>query len=209
VPSRTSRASLPVTGATTRVDSSQSGAESQAGITPSPERIEHGTRTTAGARLAARTRPVPRARGGSPLQPARRPLLPALRHPPACGLPGHAAIVGPTGYCHWHDPALGVMRQAWCEGRRGPRDLRWWMKVAKPTGHAPSLQWETHPDFPAPLPPLDLAGVTPDQRRAVIALLSSPTAPTPRRPARWGSMWAACTGISGDSGPHSPRCTPL
>jgi hypothetical protein len=24
----------------------------------------------------------------------------------------HAAIIGPTGYCHWHDPALAVHRIA-------------------------------------------------------------------------------------------------
>ena len=29
----------------------------------------------------------------------------------------HAAIVGDSGYCHWHDPALAVHRIAWCNGR--------------------------------------------------------------------------------------------
>lgn len=88
----------------------------------------------------------------------------------------HAAIIGPTGFCHWHDPALDVHRVAWRNERRGsPRVLRRWVKVAAYTGHALSLQPETHPELPAPLPPLDLADVTPGQRRAVIALLASPT----------------------------------
>jgi uncharacterized protein (DUF2237 family) len=88
----------------------------------------------------------------------------------------HAAIIGESGYCHWHDPALGDERAAWCNERRGsPRALRWWVKAAKLTGHALSPQVATHPDLTSPLPPLDLAGVTPGQCRAVVALLAIPT----------------------------------
>jgi hypothetical protein len=123
----------------------------------------------------------------------------------------HAAIIGASGYCHWHDPALGDFRAAWCDERRGaPRALRWWIKTAGRIGHARSPQVETHPDLPAPLPPLDLVGVTPGQRRAVIALLSSPTGRTYAEAANaLGIHGAACTATCHGSGPHTPRCTPL
>lgn len=88
----------------------------------------------------------------------------------------HAAIIGPTGYCHWHDPDLGMERAAWAAGRQGSRLLRWFARIAPEACQAIVVQDDVHPDSvsTAPLPPLDLVGVPDGQRRVLVALLAEP-----------------------------------
>jgi hypothetical protein len=87
----------------------------------------------------------------------------------------HAAIIGPTGYCHWHDPSLGEERAAWAEGRRGSRLLRWFVRIAPEACHAITVQVAVHPDAVyTALPPLDLVGIPDGQRRVITALLAEP-----------------------------------
>ncbi|HEY8598930.1 MAG TPA: hypothetical protein VIL85_10900 [Thermomicrobiales bacterium] len=91
----------------------------------------------------------------------------------------HAAILGASGYCHWHDPALGAKRVGWGEGRKGARWLRWFARVAPKAGHAITERGNVHPDCGAsPLPPLDLVGIPAGQRRVIVALLAEPTGRT-------------------------------
>jgi hypothetical protein len=91
----------------------------------------------------------------------------------------HAAIIGPTGYCHWHDPALGIERAAWAKGRKGSRLLRWFARIAPEACHAIMARVDVHPvPVSAALPPLDLAGIPEGQRRVIIALLTESTGRT-------------------------------
>jgi hypothetical protein len=91
----------------------------------------------------------------------------------------HAAIIGATGYCHWHDPALGEERTVWAEGRKGSRLLRWFARIAPEACHAITQRVDVRPDavYPA-LPPLDLSGLPGGQRRVIVALLAEPTGRT-------------------------------
>jgi len=87
----------------------------------------------------------------------------------------HPAIIGASGYCHWHDPDLETERAAWAEGRKGSRLLRWFARIAPEACHAIAVQGNVHPvSAPAPLPPLDLADTPDGQRRVIIALLAAP-----------------------------------
>src|SRR5690242_8634836 len=58
-----------------------------------------------------------RSRWGEPLL---RPCKGTTRE----GLPcdAHAQLIGPSGYCHWHDPELARERRFW--RRRGPARYR-------------------------------------------------------------------------------------
>jgi len=87
----------------------------------------------------------------------------------------HAAIIGATGYCHWHDPALGAERRAWAVGRQGSRFLRWFARIAPEACHAITVPGDVHPArAERALPPLDLADVPEGQRRVIVALLAEP-----------------------------------
>lgn len=114
-------------------------------------------------------------------------LLDAPGCPPGAPFPArdgrscaaHAASIGATGYCHWHDPALGLERAAWAEGRKGARRLRRFARIAPEACHAIPVQGAVHPALDdASLPPLDLAGIPDGQRRVIVALLAEPVGRT-------------------------------
>jgi len=112
--------------------------------------------------------------------PPRRPCRGITRRGTSCAAP--AAIIGPNGYCPWHDPALADARRAWCAVRRGARELRWFARTAARFGGQPiAPQAVYHPD-PAlhAVPALDLAGLPAGQRRALGALLAAPLGRTYR-----------------------------